>query len=128
MWAGTFRDHCGPVEDALCLILWHVALEPGATIKLTDENIPYEFAVYGIDGESIIGTPSGIRTGTGDITFSRASPRNYYYRPRQRVQQLAILSGERLPLPPKYDGPFVYDSRERFRARILDSQKVRWAD
>ncbi|MEM7610748.1 MAG: pirin family protein [Pseudomonadota bacterium] len=115
--SGEFRGHVGPVRTALRSILWHVMLEPGARLSLSEEDIPYEFAVYAIDGECVIGMPSSVRLDKGDIAFFTRSPATLSLSTaREHPQQLLILGGERPPLPLIYDGPFVYDNRDSIRA------------
>jgi redox-sensitive bicupin YhaK (pirin superfamily) len=111
--AGELDGRGGPASTLMPLLLWHVAVEPGATFAAALPD-GYEAAAYVIEGEGEFGTE---RASTGKLVVLAGTEGSLEVANRGTARlELMVLGGTPAEGPLVFHGPFVMNSVEQVRA------------
>jgi quercetin 2,3-dioxygenase len=111
--AGEFEGRAGPAKTLMPTLLWHVVLQPGASLEAA---LPggYEAGVYVIEGE---GDFSGVRAGIGKlVVFAGTEGVIRLENLASTELQVMVLAGAPAEGPLVFHGPFVMNTVEQVRA------------
>lgn len=124
--AGEYAGVSGPAETLMPTLLWHVAVEPGATFEA---RIPdgYEAAAYVIEGNAELGDDTRATTGQlivfggteGDVRIANRGAGKL---------DVMVLGGTPAEGPLVFHGPFVMNSVEQVRAAEIAYRTGRMGD
>lgn len=111
---GEFGAAAGPAKTLMPLLLWHVAIDAGATFEAP---LPagYEAGAYVIEGEGEFGGDT--RAGAGRLVVFAGTEGNLRIENRGAGElQVMVLGGTPAEGPLVFHGPFVMNDVEQVRA------------
>jgi redox-sensitive bicupin YhaK (pirin superfamily) len=111
---GEFGAIAGPATTLMPLLLWHVAIEPGATFEAP---LPagFEAGAYVIEGEGDFGGDT--RAATGQLVVFAGTEGGLAIANRGAARlDVMVLGGAPAEGPLVFHGPFVMNSAEQVRA------------
>jgi redox-sensitive bicupin YhaK (pirin superfamily) len=108
-------SHRGPAEVLMPLLLWHVRLQPGASLRAM---IPagHEVAAYLIDGAGRFGAGAHPAAAGQLVVFDNADGAVAFSNDGEPMLEVLLLGGVPAEGPLVFHGPFVMNSIEQVRA------------
>lgn len=121
--SGHAGGKTGPIVTGFQSMMLHATLEPGGELALDVSGASSEVGVYVIEGRVSLTGAQTVRLARGHIaSYQRRLTTLRMHNQEASPCQVFVLSGDALPGPVYFGGPFVYDDPQdirRAQARYL---------